>query len=200
MKRMIALLLIAAVLFTLAACGKKESKSDALQDSAQAASQAAQSAEAAAQAETAVPEQAAPSEDEGNTLTTDSGTLDDSALESLNASTGANLSRPTVIPIDSESCEIVEENGVQIAQYTFLSGSVAGGVRYCPDTNADISGVTDENGAGPFTDGAEETVNLGGALMARWFAPNGQYVMIATTEDEEQFNRLVEEMKALTAS
>ena len=195
MKRMIALLLIAAVLFTLAACGKKESKTDALQDSAQAASQAAQSAEAAQ----AAAEQAAPSEEADGPLTVDESNLDDGAIDDLHASTGANLSRPTVIPIDSESCEIVEENGVQIAQYTFLSGSVAGGVRFCADTNVDISGVTDENGAGPFTDGTEDVVNLGGALMARWVAPNGQYVMIATTEDEEQFNRLLEEMKALTA-
>jgi hypothetical protein len=200
MKRLIALLLIAAVLFTLAACGKKDN-SVAVHDSVQAASEAAQSAEEAAQAEAEpAPEQSSGPVDDGSAIApeVEQNLLDDSEFEQINAATGANISRPTAVSVDQEAYELVEENGAQIAQYTFLSGSVNCGVRYCGDTSVDITGVTDENGNSPFLASSEDVVNIGGALMARWLTANGQYVLIATTEEEEQFYRLYEEMKAIT--
>ena len=202
MKRIIALLLAIALLFALSACSKKETKSDPIQDGAEAASQAAAQAEADAQAEAAAQESGETAADNTGDgfLSVDTPNTDDNAIAELNAATGANIARPTVVQVDSESCEVVQENGAQIAQYTFLSGSVAGGIRFCADPNVDISGVTDENGNGPFDGTDQDVVNLGGALMGRWTAPNGQYVLIAVTEDEEYFNLLLEEMKAVTGA
>ena len=196
MKRLIALLLIAAVLFTLAACGKKES-SEAVQDSVQTATQAAQSAEAE---EEPAPEQSSGPVDDGTAVTpeTEANLLDDSVFQQINASTGAQIARPTVVPVDQEEYTTLQENNAQIAQYIFLSGNVNCGVRYCGDTTVDISGVTDGTGESPFLASSEEVINLGGALITRWVTDDGQYVMIATTEDEDQFRLLLEEMRNIT--
>ena len=202
MKRLIALMLAIALLFALSACGKKETKSDALQDSAQAASQAASQAEAAAQAEEEpVPEQSSGPVDDGTAVTpeTEANLLDESVFQQINSATGACIDRPTVVPVDQEEYTIQQENDAQIAQYIFLSGNVNCGVRYCADTSVDISGVTDDSGESPFLASSEEVINLGGALITRWVNDDGQYVLIATTEDEEQFRLLLEEMKNITA-
>ena len=203
MKRMIVLLLAAALLLTLAACGKKAPETDALQETAEAASQAAaaQSAEAAAQAvEEPVPESSGPVDD-GAAIApeTEANLLDDSVFEQINAATGASIARPTVVPVDQEEYTTLQENNAQIAQYIFLSGNVNCGVRYCGDTSVDISGVTDGSGESPFLASSEEVINLGGALITRWVTDAGQYVLIATTEDEDQFRLLLEEMKNITA-
>ena len=201
MKRLIALLLIAAVLFTLAACGKKDS-GEAVQESVQAAAEAAQSAEAAAQAEEEpAPEQSSGPVDDGSAIApeTEANLLDESVFQQINAATGANISRPTVVPVDHEEYTTLMENNAEIAQYIFLSGSVNCGVRFCADTSVDISGVADENGENPFLASSEEVVNLGGALISRWATDEGQYVLIATTEDEEQFRLLLDEMRNITA-
>lgn len=200
MKRLIALLLIAAVLFTLAACGKKDN-SVAVKDSVQAATEAAQNAEAAAQAEAEpAPEQSSGPVDDGSAAAeTEPSLLDESVFQQINSATGANISRPTVVPVDHEEYTTLMENNAEIAQYIFLSGSVNCGVRFCADTSVDISGVADENGENPFLASSEEVVNLGGALISRWATDEGQYVLIATTEDEEQFRLLLDEMRNITA-
>ena len=200
MKRLIALLLIAAVLFTLAACGKKDN-SVAVHDSVQAATEAAQNAEAAAQAEAEpAPEQSSGPVDDGSAAAeTEPSLLDESVFQQINSATGANISRPTVVPVDHEEYTTLMENNAEIAQYIFLSGNVNCGVRFCADTSVDISGVADENGDNPFLASSEEVVNLGGALISRWATDEGQYVLIATTEDEEQFRLLLDEMRNITA-
>ena len=207
MKRMIALILAIAVLLAMTACGKKEPKTDALEESAQAA---AQSAEAAAQ-NAAKDQSAQAAQNEGSEAarTEDGEAAGQTPAEpaestvdftEINNTLGARLDAPTVVAPENETLQIVEENGAQIAQYTFLVGSVPCGVRFSPDFTADISGVTDETGASPFTGDGEEVVNIPGAILGRWVTVDGQYVLIVADENPENFNALLEDYKTITTN
>ena len=206
MKRMIALILAIAVLLAMTACGKKEPKTDALEESAQAA---AQSAEAAAQNAANENAQAAQNEGSEAAQTEDGSAAGQTPAEpaestvdfaEINNTLGARLAAPTVVAPESETLQIVEENGAQIAQYTFLVGSTPCGVRFSPDFTADISGVTDETGASPFTGDGEEVVNIPGAILGRWVTVDGQYVLIVADENPENFNALLEDYKTITTN
>ena len=153
--------------------------------------------------------QAAQSGDNAATQTEDGAAADQAAAESaassvdfseINNSIGARLSAPTVVTPEDETLQVLEENGAQIAQYTFIVGGIPCGVRFSPDFNADISGVTDELGASPFTGTDEDVVNIPGAILGRWVTVDGQYVLIVADENPENFNALFEDYKALTVS
>ena len=202
MKRIIALLLAVALLFALSACSKKENKTDPLQESAQAATQAAEAAQSTDPDQSAqTDEQAAQTEDGADASQATTEPAESSVnFDEVNNTLGARLSAPTVVTPESEDLQLVEENGAQIAQYTFLVGSIPCGVRFSPDFTADISGVTDEAGASPFTGSDEEVVNISGAIMGRWVTVDGQYVLIVADENPEYFNELFEDYKAITTN
>ena len=204
MKRIIALLLAVCLLLALGACGKKETKKDPIQDSAEAASQAA------AAAQNAAPDQSAQADGQaaqsgGNTENGDAAdqtptqpaesTVD---FAEINNTIGARLAAPTVVAPENETLQVLEENGAQIAQYTFLVGSIPCGIRFSPDFNADISGVTNDAGATPFSGTDEEVVNIPGAILGRWVTVDGQYVLIVADENPEYFNELFEDYKTIT--
>ena len=204
MKRIIALLLAVCLLLALGACGKKETKKDPIQDSAEAASQAAAAAQNAAPDQSAQADgQAAQSGD--NTENGDAAdqtptqpaesTVD---FAEINNTIGARLAAPTVVAPENETLQVLEENGAQIAQYTFLVGSIPCGIRFSPDFNADISGVTNDAGATPFSGTDEEVVNISGAILGRWVTVDGQYVLIVADENPEYFNELFEDYKTST--
>lgn len=206
MKRILALLLAVCLLLALSACGKKENKTDPLQESAQAATQAA--AEAAQNAASEQSQQAAQSGDNAAAQTEDSAAAQTPAepaessvdFSEVNETLGARLSAPTVVTPENETLQTVEENGAQIAQYTFLVGSIPCGIRFSPDFTADISGVTDELGASPFTGSGDEVVNISGAILGHWVTVDGQYVLIVADENPEYFNELFEDYKAITTN
>ena len=204
MKRIIALLLAVCLLLALGACGQKETKKDPIQDSAEAASQAAAAAQNAAPDQSAQADgQAAQSGD--NTENGDAAdqtptqpaesTVD---FAEINNTIGARLAAPTVVAPENETLQVLEENGAQIAQYTFLVGSIPCGIRFSPDFNADISGVTNDAGATPFSGTDEEVVNIPGAILGRWVTVDGQYVLIVADENPEYFNELFEDYKTIT--
>ena len=204
MKRIIALLLAVCLLLALGACGKKETKKDPIQDSAEAASQAAAAAQNAAPDQSAQADgQAAQSGD--NTENGDAAdqtptqpaesTVD---FAEINNTIGARLAAPTVVAPENETLQVLEENGAQIAQYTFLVGSIPCGIRFSPDFNADINGVTNHAGATPFSGTDEEVVNIPGAILGRWVTVDGQYVLIVADENPEYFNELFEDYKTIT--
>ena len=204
MKRIIALLLAVCLLLALGACGKKETKKDPIQDSAEAASQAAAAAQNAAPDQSAQADgQAAQSGD--NTENGDAAdqtptqpaesTVD---FAEIHNTVGARLAAPTVVAPENETLQVLEENGAQIAQYTFLVGSIPCGIRFSPDFNADISGVTNDAGATPFSGTDEEVVNIPGAILGRWVTVDGQYVLIVADENPEYFNELFEDYKTIT--
>ena len=203
MKRIIALLLAVCLLFALSACGKKENKTDPIQESAETASQAA------AAAQNTAPDQGGQSEDNSAAQAENDAAASQNPAEpaessvdfaEINNTLGARLAAPTVVTPENETLQIVEENGAQIAQYTFLVGSIPCGVRFSPDFTADISGVTDETGAGPFKGDGEEVVNIAGAILGRWVTVDGQYVLIVADENPENFNALLEDYKTITTN
>ena len=205
MKRIIALLLAVCLLLALGACGKRETKKDPIQESAEAASQAAAAAQNTAPDQAG--EQAAQSESDPAAQTGDAAAADQTPAEpaessvdfaEINNTVGARLAAPTVVAPENETLQVLEENGAQIAQYTFLVGSIPCGIRFSPDFNADISGVTNDAGATPFSGTDEEVVNIPGAILGRWVTVDGQYVLIVADENPEYFNELFEDYKTIT--
>ena len=120
------------------------------------------------------------------------------SLEELNEATGCNIMRPGVMGVSDESFCTIGKDPV-IAQYKFSVAGVAYTLRVGATTD-DISGyyVNGETAFGEAKDDIEY-LTIDDVKLARWFDLNGQHVLTAQGEVEDDvFAGVVEEMKALS--
>ncbi len=221
MKKVLAFILICALLCTLAACGNKkapEAKASANNSSSSTASNTENQVEAS-DANAAAVEEGTEAQgvsvssgitvdgENGDTDTSDDG--EDAApsqyktcqsLDELNAYTGANFARPVSFEVTEETYEAVLSGETVVGQYVFLISEFPSGIRFSPDTTVDISEVYRADGTSAFEGVEGESVcNVDGTMVGRWFTSAGQYVLVFTNDDEDFFDSLFEEMKELTA-
>ncbi len=207
MKKIIAILLICLMLFSLAACGKTTPNSPAAEDAANKAPEEASNGPITIDETPAEETQPDAAEDVQNVGDADQNTDENTdaqyttyeTIDEINQRTGARIARPTNVEIPYEQFETVMLDDVEIAQYAFEAGGVQCGVRFCPDFNLCISEIPTEDGSMLF-DGShtEETVTINGCMAAHWETVDGQYVLVVASEDAEFFNSLYEEIKAGT--
>ncbi len=206
MKKIIALLLAALMIVSMAACSTKPNETTAAPDADQSAAPA-DNADAA-------PEQSSGGlitidEDPVEQTTPDAAEADEEAMpedenhttcssvEEINQRTGGRIARPTNVELPFEQFEVVIDGENTIGQYVFEAGGVPCGIRFCDDFNACISEMQNEDGTMLF-DGSheDEVVAENGCIAAHWETVDGQYILVAASEDEDFFNSLYEEFKA----
>lgn len=184
MKRTIVFLLSALLALNLAACGKSQNADEPAPVSDPAASDSADVVVAEA----------------GGTVATqraDSDVAGYEDLDELNEASGAHMARPISVSAEGEVFETLEENGVKIAQYVFLTDGIPCGLRYCADPSADISGVQTGDGLPAFDGANGDVIAVDGNSYGRWNTSDGQYVLVVGSDNNELFTLLFEEMQQL---
>ena len=185
MKRLIAFLLACLMLVTMAACKKNDVDEPQPQDAEQltAGEQAQQSAE--------------PEEDDSDKLAVMG--KEYTSLDEINSAIGGRLCRPTSYSIGIENIQLINENGVDIAQYYFVADDIPCGVRFSPDFKADISGAVKEDGTTLFADEEGEVTAMehDGALVSRFITVDGQYVLVVGTTDRGFHDAMMNEIRGL---
>jgi len=198
MKKTIAFLLACLMLLSMAACGEKsETPSTPADDTSDIAAAQDTTSPDGEEAQESTAEQNAPETDSENSNLS----IDYTSLDELNAALGSKLCHPQNASIGEEAYQLVNENGVDIAQYYFVADDIPCGLRFSSDLKTDISGATTEDGKSLF-DGVEgeATTEYEGCKVARFFTADGQYVLVVATTDETIFQTTLEDIKRQTES
>lgn len=193
-KKLIALLLAAVLVVSLAACSKSEQTDAQPTGSASEEQNTADVQEKSAEKEE--------KEDEDGNSQIVNPIVEYDSLEAINAELGVNLCTAGVMGVTDESYAIINCGSYKIAQYKFC----VNGYSYCfraASTTEDISGIygAEDTIFADKTENTDETVILDDTKAARWFTIDGQYVLSIIDEgtmSEETFAGVVEEFKTGT--
>ena len=117
------------------------------------------------------------------------------SLDEINAATGCNMTKPGVMGISDEKFFTINAGDYTIGEYRFTVGGVDYRLRAAATTE-DISGVyVGEGTAFPEVKEGIDYVDADGTKLARWFDLNGQHVLSAMGEiDDETFAGIAEEL------
>ena len=181
-KQMILILLCAAMLLTLCACGAANDVVDT-----PAAEQTEQTDEQPSDSST---------QDSGATLANPM--TEYASLEELNAAAGTELRRPGVMGLTDERFESIACDNYLIAQYTFSAGGTEYVLRSAPVTD-DISGYyIGGNTAFPGEpkEGLDFALGEGQAQLVRWFNIDGQFCLMAE-QAPENFSDIAAEISGI---
>lgn len=121
------------------------------------------------------------------------------SIDEINELTGGKLIHPPVMGITDERYSVIDGD-TKIGQYNFTANGVDYACRFCSDIANDVCGIY-EDGKTLFEGLTEDAVaEFEGGKAARFFAPEGQYVVVAADNGAltaEQFEGIVNEIKTL---
>lgn len=190
MKKLFSLILVAAMLLTLAACTKREE----------------QPAQEPAEPEVTVEPEQEPSAEPAPAIAGMANPMTEyGSLDEINSFCGTALCHPPVMGVIDEQFFTISGGEHPVAQYTFDLNGLKYTFRACATVSEDISGVYGTDGTVFDHDfpGETEFAASGTMKLARWMNINGQYVLILddpeNVMDQETFEMVVDELSHLTA-
>lgn len=169
MKKLIAIILGSAVLFSLTACNKNtDTKTETTTET-----------------------------EESQTVSIASPITELSSLEELESKTGGHFSTPGVMGVTDEAYLLINCGDYTIGSYKYTVNDKKCEIRFSDNLKDDISGYYLENGTAFESSVGEDEVITDEAALARWFTVDGQYVYILEAEsiDKDLFESIVSDAK-----
>lgn len=118
-------------------------------------------------------------------------------MSDLNEAVGCNFGYPATVVVSEGELTGGSNGKINFAQSFFTAEGVECGLRFCNDTELDLTEMVDNNGEVPFTDGNDYAVS-GSFFLGRWVNPEGQYVLCVGQENKDLFDRLYADLMEVT--